>query len=367
MVDKTYSDVLYHPIRHLLLLKFLEVKVKKLFTGFVEFKPFGSPPYPCLNKIASHYKELTISTCKISDNTVKGKKIRRPVATFECDCGFTYQRAGPDKNSDDLFKYNKVRNYGKYWEAELSNHWANLDLSLSEIARRFGTTTLLIARHAIRLNLPMNTEKTRSLVGYTRHRNPIIYLSEKIQENRKHWLKTVRMYPSYSRRGLMKQANTLYLWLQRNDPEWFNSRLPEQVKINRKTDRLDWAKIDADLVKEIQTVCAEISNESKKLTRVSITEIIKRVGYKKWIDKRGRKLPKTTRLINEQLESLEDFMVRKLAPAEMYYIKKNRVPKRDQLIRRATINNATTHNSTKVQKAVDDSMDRIESSVIRKK
>ena len=167
--------------------------------------------------------------------------------------------------------------------------------------------------------------RTRPLIGYTRHRNPILYLSEKIQENRTHWLKTVKMYPSLSRRELMKEVNTLYLWLQRNDSEWFNSHLPEQIKINRKTDRLDWAKIDNNLVKEIQAVCDEIRNESKKLIRVSITKIIKRVGYKKWIDKRDRKLPKTTRLINEQLESLEDFMIRKLAPAEMYYIRKKRV------------------------------------------
>lgn len=367
LVSKSLADTLYHPIRHLLLLKFLDIEVKQVFTAFVEFKPFGSPPYPCLNKVATHYKELTINTCKISDNTVKGKKIRRPVAMFECNCGFTYQRTGPDENYDDLFRYTKVRDYGKYWETEISVHWRNLNLSLSEIARRFGTTTLLVARHAIRLNLPMNTEGTRSLTGYIRNRNPITYLSEKTQKSRNQWLKIIEKYPASSRQKLEKKVTTLYLWLQRNDSEWFNAHLPEQVTINRKIDLLDWTKIDVDLACKIQTVCDAIRSESKKLTRVSITEIIKRVGYKKWIDKRHQKLPKTTHLINEQLETIEDFMIRKLAPAERYFIMRRRVPKREQLIRRAIINNSTTHNSPKVQREINNSLNRIESTVMLKK
>lgn len=289
------------------------------------------------------------------------------MALFTCDCGFAYQRAGPDKHDSDIFRYDRVKNYGNYWETELSSYWSDLSLSLSEIARRFGTTTLLIARHAIRLKLPMNTEGTRKLEGYTRHQNPIVYLTERIQECRNQWLQVITKFPDCSRQELMKRANTLYLWLQRNDSEWFNSHIPKQLKVNRKIDQLDWTKIDNDLISEVQRVCDEIRQESEELIRVSVTEIINRVGYKKWIDKRYQKLPRVTQLINEQMESLEDFMIRKLKLAEQYYIKRKRVPKRRQLIRRAVIENTTTLNSIKVQKEVDNTITRIEEIVIGKK
>jgi hypothetical protein len=115
------------------------------------------------------------------------------------------------------------------------------------------------------------------------------------------------------------------------------------------------------LFEKVQNVCQEIRNESN-LTRVSITEIIKRVGFKKWIDK--RKVPKTTQLIDEHLETLEEFMLRKLRKAENYYISRARIPTRQQLIRKAVINNTTTQNSSKIQTEIDETIKRIEMKII---
>ena len=261
LVDKTYTNVLYHPIRHLLLLKFLGIRVEEFLTEFVEFEPFNQPPYPCLNKTAQHFKDLRIHACKISDNRIKKTKTRRPVAIFTCNCGFSYQRAGPDTNPNDTFRFDIVRNYGDVWESELAKDWSNLDLSLAEIARRFGTSTCLITRHAIRLNLPMNTEGTRKAEGYSRYRNPEPYLADRTQVNRKKWLEIIEARPNYTRRELLNKFNTLYLWLQKNDSLWFESTLPKLQKVYRKTDFLDWGKIDDELYLKIQEVCEKIRNE----------------------------------------------------------------------------------------------------------
>ena len=75
--------------------------------------------------------------------------------------------------------------------------------------------------------------------------------------------------------------------------------------------RLNWEKIDNELVQKIKIVCKEIFNSPEKLVRVSITEIIKKVGHKNWIEKRHLKLPKTAELIERKLETLEEFMLRK--------------------------------------------------------
>lgn len=77
----------------------------------------------------------------------------------------------------------------------------------------------------------------------------------------------------------------------------------------RKKDYYDWKKIDKDLAKKVKDVCAEILKEIKPV-RICITEIIKRIGHKKWLEKRDKKLPLTSKILNNSLESLQDFMLR---------------------------------------------------------
>jgi hypothetical protein len=85
--------------------------------------------------------------------------------------------------------------------------------------------------------------------------------------------------------------------------------------------------------------------------------------YKKWIEKRKLKLPKTGRIIDEQLESLEDFMLRKLKWAEKQYLSEKVIPTHHKLIRRAVINNHTTNNSERLQNEIAASLKRIEFSI----
>lgn len=359
MTEKLLADVLNHPLRHFLLLRFLDIDVKELFESFVEFKPFGEPAYPCLNKISPHYRKLRINSCEIFDNLTKGERFRRPIGIFSCDCGFIYQRLGPDKSDEDKFRYDSVRQYGNFWEKKLADHWSDLNLPLAEIARRFGTTTLLIARHAIRLNLPMNTDGTRSLQGYTRHRNPRKYFSENLQYHRNNFLKIIKKYPKANRTQLMKKTNFDSLWLYRNDREWLEQHLPDQVKVERKIERFNWKKIDKKLATQVNQVCCEIRETIDKPVRVSITEIIRRTGQKSWIEKREAKLPLTAKVITESLETLEDFMIRKLLWAERQFIEEKVIPTQNQLIRRATIYNKTTHNSPKIESEINTSLERI--------
>lgn len=57
-------------------------------------------------------------------------------------------------------------------------------------------------------------------------------------------------------------------------------------------------------------------------------------------------------------------MLRKLRKAEDYYIARGKVPSRQQLIRKAVINNTTPQNSSKTQKAIDETIARIEMKTI---
>jgi hypothetical protein len=122
---------------------------------------------------------------------------------------------------------------------------------------------------------------------------------------------------------------------------------------------LNWKKIDIELSKAIKRVCKEIIRTKGRLIRISLTEIARRVGHKSWIENRKAKLPLVTKVIDEMLEPLEDFMLRKLLNAESRYIKELKVPTRQQLIRRASINNTTTANSSRIQNEIDMCLERI--------
>lgn len=362
LMEKARTKTFFHPILHLLLLNFLDVDIKTFFTSFIEFKPFGTPPYPCLNSASEHYKKLMIKSCHVADNLGKGKLADQPIAIFSCDCGFIYQRLGPDKSSEDKYRYNSVREYGYVWERELGKQWKNLNLSLSQIARNFRTTTLLIARHAIRLNLPMNTKGTRSLQGYKRYRNPRSYFNENKKKYRKQWLEFIKTHPNHNRAKLLKETNFLYLWLKKNDTKWFESNLPKYKRGIRKKSLIDWDKIDKKLIKLVKEECRKIHNMQPP-TRISITEIIRRVGYKKWIEKRKTKLPLTDRFLSENLESLEDFMIRKVDWVKNYYIRIGKMPTKGQFrIKGALINN-TCNNSKKVQDEIGKALNEISKTI----
>jgi hypothetical protein len=166
-----------------------------------------------------------------------------------------------------------------------------------------------------------------------------------------------------SRTKLVKKAHHENLWLMRNDTEWINAHLPPPQKFSRREDVLDWKKIDKEMSIKVKEACRQIY-QSTPLKRVSITEIIRRVQNKKWIENRKLKLPKTTRIINENLETQEDFMIRKLKFTEAQYIKEKKLPTRPQLLIRAVLRNTTTNNSKKIQSEIDKSLERISENLL---
>lgn len=358
MIKKSKSNVVQHPIRHLLLMNFLGLTAEEFFTSFTEYKPFGDPPYPCLNKGSDHYGELIIKNCEVFDNTVR-KKRGKPLGIFACHCGFIYQRIGPDSSDKNQFTYSSIREYGKTWEDKLKDLWNDLNLSVSQIADFFQVNPMLIARHGIRLALPMNEPNTRIVQGYKRHRNPNKTFSDFLFQHRQTWLGIIDKYPTSKRQELMNLEGGVYLWLRRNDPHWLEEHLPEIETKPRNVELLNWEKIDNEISKKVEMVCKEILRAKRPVIRVSITEIIKRVGNKCWLEKREQKLPETTEIINRYLESLEDFMLRKILEIEKRFIEERKVPTKTGFIERARLKNATSRSSLQVQNSITAALERI--------
>lgn len=137
-----------HPLRHLLLIRFLNISIEDLFNLKLEYKPFGFGPWPCLNPAVEHYKALTIQDMQIK----YGNDSKNPLGIFTCSCGFSYMRTGPDTQDKDKYKITKIIAFGPVWEAKLKE-LVEMRLSLRETARLLKVDPTTVKKYARNLRL----------------------------------------------------------------------------------------------------------------------------------------------------------------------------------------------------------------------
>lgn len=125
-----------HSLRHILAQCFLNVDMGELdcINQYERFSAFGRGPWPCLNKVAKHYKQKVINDVRVTRCSTTAK----PVGTFQCDCGFIYSRRGPDNNEIDLYRIGRIKQLGAEWMIKLNELSTDSALSLREKARRLG-------------------------------------------------------------------------------------------------------------------------------------------------------------------------------------------------------------------------------------
>lgn len=359
LLHPSRTGVTQLPIRHILLILFLGLTAEEFFTSFEEFKPFGNGPWPCLNHAADHFGEAVVTRCRITDNIVKGK-LGKPLGIFDCECGFSYNRVGPDKSEEDRFSIGMVESYGPVWEKVLLETWPDTDIPVQRIARRLGISDLTVVRHAIRLKLPMNVPGARAVSVNTVERYKNFHRSRKdtLEKYRNAWLSVLAANPEASRNQLMAAANFLYLWLNKNDSEWLEANLPPARKFIRRGDIKDWKTIDVKLARDVRAAAKRIREKPGRPKWICLSAIICEVGHKVHIEHRLDKLPYTATALRTYLESLEAYMIRKVEWTEACYRKEGHCPTRNKLMTRAAVRNKTGNTLT-VQNAIDAAMGRL--------
>lgn len=137
-----------HPIRNIMFIIFLTGTLEGFFNGKIQLKlPFGKAPWPCLNPISEHYKQLVVYDCLITPDYKSGK----PVATFSCACGFVYSRKGPDLTTEDRFKVGRVKQFGNVWELKMKQYIELGHQSLRGLARLMKCDPKTITKSAQKL------------------------------------------------------------------------------------------------------------------------------------------------------------------------------------------------------------------------
>ena len=96
------------PLHHILLMRFFAGTVENFFNIEIEEElPYGSGPWPCANKLCSHYRKdgaMQVEICK---------KRAEIWAWFECPhCGMRYRRSNPGQSFEEYLKNPCISNRG---------------------------------------------------------------------------------------------------------------------------------------------------------------------------------------------------------------------------------------------------------------
>ena len=136
------------PVKHILLIRFLGLTPAEVFNHKIEYLPFGNPPYPCLNPVCIKYENEIIESVEIKNSY----KTKSPIGYFTCPvCGFSYLRRGPDKDSEDRYRYSRIVDYGDYWREELMRLLKKN--SVPKVAKIMGTTHTTIYDYLRRMGI----------------------------------------------------------------------------------------------------------------------------------------------------------------------------------------------------------------------
>lgn len=124
----------------------------------------------------------------------------------------------------------------------------------------------------------------------------------------------------------MTISSFLYLWLRKNDSEWLEAHLPLVRKGKRTEELKDWKSIDTELGAAVKATAKNIRAMSGRPVRVSLAAIAREVGDKPWLEQRLNKLPLTSKALKDCLETVEEFLIRRVRWTEEYYFQKGVCP-----------------------------------------
>ncbi|KAI3349975.1 hypothetical protein EXM65_03085 [Clostridium botulinum] len=276
--------ILVHPIRHILFIEFLFGSVNNLISfKETEYRPFGKEPWPCLNPVASHYKNDVVTNLEISTRSTGDK----PLGIFKCDCGYCYTRLGPDKNIEDRYIKRTVKNYGELWINELKNNIISGNYGVSKIASIMECDSKTVGAYAKELGIfeLLNSKmKTYSI----NNKNEPRYCVSLEPQYKFDILTLIKENPSLSRSQVMKRLQKQCTWMYRYRREWLNSIMP--AKIDKHIDcrnakgYVDWKNRDSELSEKVSNIIIEMRRHNKNITITGISKELK-FPVKKYLNK----------------------------------------------------------------------------------
>ncbi len=350
-----------HPLYHLLLMQFLGCTAEEFFRLPSEINLFGEGPWPCLNPAAEHYQEPIIQECTLSSRL----RDNRHVGTFNCACGFSYARSGPDSSPEDRFRVGRIIAFGPVWEDRLKQLWKDSSLGLSEVGRRLGVDPLTVRRHAARLKLPSSRlgRESKPLPHAARLKatHDSTANARKRRAYRAKWVSATRREPRTTLKALRLNLPREYAWLRQNDAVWLKRHSPSSRRRARPTSGVDWKKRDAEYAVAVRAAATRLRNKPGRPVQVTRNAIGRAVGATTLLRRKLNRMPLTAQVIAGVVETRMEYAVRRIEWAAGCFIRERTMPRPWQLMLRANV--YSLRSASEVKSAVDASLCQIESNL----
>ncbi len=344
----------FHPLRHLLLMRFLGQTVTSFFALETNFKPFGVGPWRCFNGAAKHSLQLVITQVQVTWS----RDSKRALGTFCCSCGFSYSMTDTRLPTATQFKFGKIKAFGKLWEQKLRWLVEVRKFGLRETARRLRVDALTVKRRVQRLGIscqwilrPSPIAKLSTVPSHEVHEGFRNF-------HRKMWTQLQRKGTSVSRTPMRLQAPATYTWLYRHDRTWLDSHSPSRKAHAVLTPRVDWDKRDEAIFAEAQTAVRELL-KLQPLVRVTVSRVGKVIGSLPILEQHLDKLLLTKAYLETITESQEQFQIRRVEWAATVLDAQGKVVKVWEVVRLAGLGSMY---SNKVGQAVAEATDRANNS-----
>ncbi|TMU83780.1 hypothetical protein FGG79_18975 [Bacillus sp. BHET2] len=283
----------FHPIRHVLISTFLEETSN--MNGYKDKDPFGSGPYPCLNKASSHYKQPVINKVEF----IICARTNKQIGLFKCGCGFEYYSKEVKQGIDSLPIISKIKDFGPVWKGKLGELISTRKHSYREIARILGVDTKTVIKYT---NLVKNEIVFEAIS---------VKKNDLLNERKQVWLELLKNNSS-SITELRGLNQSVYMYLYRNDKDWLKANYPKNAHARKEAKpRVDWEERDIFYLQLVKEKIKELLRLEPPV-RVTISRIGANLGIRSLLQKNLSKLPRTQELILQRTETIEEFQIRRV-------------------------------------------------------
>lgn len=318
-----------HPIRHLLLMRFLGCSAAEFFQLSFRPQPFGAGPWLCLNPVCRHYQQPSIEKFEIRRLQV-GLYGKKKAADFRCACGFTYSRPLPDSTSRSDADSYQVKSCGSIWEETLRQLYSSGNYTHKELAQKLGVPLLMIKYKIKRLKQGQQTldnhESAKQARAEARGEARRIAQELKRESYRKQWLQAMKENPAAIKSQLISLKPSAYYWLDRHDQEWLDTVSPPRSAKSSPPSPIDWKQRDRKLASAAQAAAERLKQSPGLPFRVSKHALAQEIGVVAVIYQRPHLLPETIAVLEEVSEGVNDMAVRRIKWAAESLREENWIP-----------------------------------------
>jgi hypothetical protein len=320
------------PIRHLILLNFLDLGLEEFFapTKIADIQPVAK--CDCPNAICSAFG--TPSAMRIGNEYSRRSKVYLDICECDvCKCVFAQRPFKIDGRMNI-----QIRDYGSAWKSKLEALWKDPTMSLRGIANIFKLPRLSIKRAAFKcgLKFPRRAQwKTTSRGVPIKNRKRVL---QKIKRLRHRWVGLLQASPTSGVNALRNKHGAVYSSLYRLDYEWLMANRPPRHHSPGAKCK-NWAARDAESSAKLLRLLALIPETDHLPIRLTRTRLLSAIGAKKWVENHPHKMPILDSLLGHLTEKRIGAACRRIGHIEKVFKSKGFRLSEPQLKRLAGIKN----------------------------